>query len=215
MSVNSPPLHVEPLHLLVKSRAPSRGAGQPREPAGQDHESGKRGKRHPRPGPGGPAVLPVSNPGRPMVQATTSPLTASYARTRGHGSSKETYPTPSSRSLTCPRPWSGTWWPGGGTSWSLCRSERPSRWSRSRTTSDRRAAEPRAAEDEIAKFRIYPTVIPAYTYGVEPPSPPAPLPTFGPRLLLVANPAVSSEAVRLVLEAIFSGDFRPVLPASA
>ena len=56
-----------------------------------------------------------------------------------------------------------------------------------------------ATADEIAKFRIYPTVIPAYTYGVEPPSPSSPLPTFGPRLLLVANPAVSSEAVRLVL----------------
>jgi TRAP-type uncharacterized transport system substrate-binding protein len=72
-----------------------------------------------------------------------------------------------------------------------------------------------ARRDEVAKYRIYPTQIPAYTYGVEPPSPPAPVNTFGPRLLVVANEAVSPKVARLVLEAIFSSDFaqyyRPAL----
>jgi hypothetical protein len=62
-------------------------------------------------------------------------------------------------------------------------------------------------EDEVAKYRIYPTHIPAFTYGVAPPSPPAPLSTFGPRLLLVAGESVPPRAVRLILEAVFSGDF--------
>lgn len=56
-------------------------------------------------------------------------------------------------------------------------------------------------------------MIPAYTYGVEPPSPPATLPTFGPRLLLVGSPVVSSKAAGLVLEAIFSGNFAQYYPA--
>lgn len=76
----------------------------------------------------------------------------------------------------------------------------------------------RDAADDVTKFRIYPTLIPAYTYGIEPPSPPAPLPTFGPRLLLVAHESIPTKAVRLVLEAIFSTDFaqyyRPPLDPS-
>ena len=70
----------------------------------------------------------------------------------------------------------------------------------------------------MARFRIYPTLIPAFTYGVEPPSPPEPLATFGPRLLLVAHKSISPLAVRRVLEAIFSGEFaqyyRPPLDPS-
>jgi TRAP-type uncharacterized transport system substrate-binding protein len=72
--------------------------------------------------------------------------------------------------------------------------------------------------DEVNKLRIYPTAIPAFTYGIDPPSPAAPLPTFGPRLLLVAHESVPSRAVRLVLEAVFSADFaqyyRPPLDPS-
>jgi hypothetical protein len=61
--------------------------------------------------------------------------------------------------------------------------------------------------DDVTRFRIYPTLIPAFTYGVEPPTPAEPLPTFGPRLLLVAHESIPARAVRGVLEAIFSGEF--------
>jgi TRAP-type uncharacterized transport system substrate-binding protein len=85
--------------------------------------------------------------------------------------------------------------------------------------SDRHARPGSPSErDEVAKYRIYPTQIPAFTYGVEPPSPAAPLTTFGPRLLLVAHESVSPRAARLVLEGVFSSDFaqyyRPPLDSS-
>ena len=74
------------------------------------------------------------------------------------------------------------------------------------------------SEHDVARSRIYPTQIPAYTYGVEPPTPAAPMLTFGPRLLLVGNEKVPPRAVRLVLEAVFSTDFaqyyRPPLDPS-
>lgn len=77
---------------------------------------------------------------------------------------------------------------------------------------------PRDDADDVTKFRIYPTVIPAYTYGIESPSPPTPLATFGPRLLLVAHESIPTQAVRLVLETIFSTNFaqyyRPPLDPS-
>ncbi|MGO9601406.1 MAG: TAXI family TRAP transporter solute-binding subunit [Isosphaeraceae bacterium] len=72
-----------------------------------------------------------------------------------------------------------------------------------------------ADHDDVTRSRIYSTLIPAFTYGVEPPSPPEPLPTFGPRLLLVARASVPKQTVRLILEAIFSSEFsqytRPAL----
>jgi TRAP-type uncharacterized transport system substrate-binding protein len=75
-----------------------------------------------------------------------------------------------------------------------------------------------AGHDSITRSRIFPTSIPPYTYGMEPPAPAAPLVTFGPRLLLVANRDVPSSAVRLVLEAVFSAEFsqyyRPPLDSS-
>ncbi len=73
-------------------------------------------------------------------------------------------------------------------------------------------------EDDVARSRIYPTLVPPFTYGINPPTPPAPLPTFGPRLLLVANEAVPGRAARLLLEAVFSPEFsnfhRPPLDPS-
>lgn len=72
--------------------------------------------------------------------------------------------------------------------------------------------------DEIAKYRIYPTEIPAFTYGIEPPAPAGSLATLGTRLLLVANVSVPTRAVRSVLEAVFSSEFahnyRPSLDPS-
>jgi TRAP-type uncharacterized transport system substrate-binding protein len=70
-----------------------------------------------------------------------------------------------------------------------------------------RSAERGQGSDDVNRFRIYPTVVPAFTYGIEPPSPPAPLITFGPRLLLVAHESTPSRAVRLALETIFSPNF--------
>jgi TRAP-type uncharacterized transport system substrate-binding protein len=79
-------------------------------------------------------------------------------------------------------------------------------------------ADAKRKREEVARFRIYPTLIPAFTYGVEPPTPSEALPTFGPRLLLVARESVPARAVRRVLEAIFSSEFaqyyRPPLDPS-
>jgi TRAP-type uncharacterized transport system substrate-binding protein len=77
---------------------------------------------------------------------------------------------------------------------------------------------PNGKKDKVDRLRIYPVMIPAFTYGIEPPSPPAPLATFGPRLLLVAHESTPNKAVRAVLEAVFSRsfsqDFRPPLDPS-
>jgi TRAP-type uncharacterized transport system substrate-binding protein len=76
----------------------------------------------------------------------------------------------------------------------------------------------RRETDDVTRSRIYPTLIPAFTYGVEPPTPAEPLPTFGPRLLLVAHESVPARAVSRLLEAIFSSEFaqyyRPPLDPS-
>jgi TRAP-type uncharacterized transport system substrate-binding protein len=77
---------------------------------------------------------------------------------------------------------------------------------------------PTRRHDDVTRSRIYPTLIPAFTYGIEPPAPAAPLATFGPRLLLVAHKNVPATAVRLLLEAVLSTDFsqfyRPPLDSS-
>jgi len=62
-----------------------------------------------------------------------------------------------------------------------------------------------AADIDIT--HITDAVIPAYTYGLEPPTPARPLPTVGARLLLVANQAVPDEAVERVVEAMFEARF--------
>ncbi len=60
---------------------------------------------------------------------------------------------------------------------------------------------------DVTKLQIHTTSIPAFTYGVEPPSPPMEFRSFGPRLLLVAHQAVPSQAVRRLLETVFSPHF--------
>jgi TRAP-type uncharacterized transport system substrate-binding protein len=81
-----------------------------------------------------------------------------------------------------------------------------------------RSQSPGRKADAVDRFRIYPVMIPAFTYGIEPPSPPSPLATFGPRLLLVAHESTPNRAVRAILEAVFSTsfsqDFRPLLDPS-
>ncbi len=48
---------------------------------------------------------------------------------------------------------------------------------------------------------------PPFTYGVDPPTPPEPLHTLGTPLLLLAHAAVPSDAIELLLEAIFESRF--------
>jgi TRAP-type uncharacterized transport system substrate-binding protein len=62
-------------------------------------------------------------------------------------------------------------------------------------------------EGDISKTRIYPIKIPRFTYGMNPPMPADDLPTFGPRLLLVANEQVEARAVCQVLETVLSPAF--------
>jgi TRAP-type uncharacterized transport system substrate-binding protein len=62
----------------------------------------------------------------------------------------------------------------------------------------------RHKEHLIDKGRTYAVSIPAYTYSVEPPVPPSPVPTLGSRLLLVAHKDVDPQAVRTLLEATFA-----------
>jgi TRAP-type uncharacterized transport system substrate-binding protein len=64
-----------------------------------------------------------------------------------------------------------------------------------------------AIPSEVTRLQIHTTSIPAFTYGVEPPSPPMELRSFGPRLLLVAHQSVSSSAVRRLLETVFAPQF--------
>lgn len=53
--------------------------------------------------------------------------------------------------------------------------------------------------------------IPAYTYGVQPGVPPGPIETLGTRLILVAHRAVDPASVVDLLEAIFTTDFSHVV----
>jgi TRAP-type uncharacterized transport system substrate-binding protein len=56
----------------------------------------------------------------------------------------------------------------------------------------------------VDKGRTYAVSIPAFTYGVEPPGPPAVVPTLGGRLLLVAHKDVDTQAVRALVEAVLA-----------
>jgi TRAP-type uncharacterized transport system substrate-binding protein len=56
----------------------------------------------------------------------------------------------------------------------------------------------------VDKGRTYAASIPAFTYGVEPPVPPAPVPTLGGRMLLVAHKDVDTQAVRALVEAVLA-----------
>jgi TRAP-type uncharacterized transport system substrate-binding protein len=74
---------------------------------------------------------------------------------------------------------------------------------RNRGSSDLASAE----ASEVAKLQIHTTSIPAFTYGIEPASPPMEFRSFGPRLLLVAHEAVPARAVSRLLETVFSPHF--------
>ena len=59
----------------------------------------------------------------------------------------------------------------------------------------------------MRREHTYDTIIPAFTYGVEPSVPPESLHTLGTRLLLVAKAEVPSEAIARLLEVIFASRF--------
>jgi TRAP-type uncharacterized transport system substrate-binding protein len=74
------------------------------------------------------------------------------------------------------------------------------------------------ASRSIDKQHVYSTTIPAFTYSVEPPSPPEPLQTVGTRLLLVAHQSVDPEQVKRLLECLYRSNLikaeRPVIDAT-
>lgn len=76
---------------------------------------------------------------------------------------------------------------------------------------------PPGRTSRIAKGRIGTTTIPAFVYQVEPPVPPAPLSVLGTRLLLVAHKDVDPQAVRRLVDAVYTTEFasasRPPLDA--
>lgn len=84
-------------------------------------------------------------------------------------------------------------------------------------TGDGPSAEGGGATEVVERFQIVETVIPAYTYGVEPGVPAQPLTTIGTRLLLVAREDLDERAIERVLDAVFSTEFsqtaRPPLDA--
>ena len=67
----------------------------------------------------------------------------------------------------------------------------------------------------LREGRLHPATIPAFTYGVDPPVPPTPLPTVATSMLIVAHRDVPEAAVQLLLTALFESDFarRANLPA--
>ncbi len=63
---------------------------------------------------------------------------------------------------------------------------------------------------EVDRGSVIDTVVPAYTYTMEPPLPAEPMHTLGSRLLLVANDRVPPGAVERMLDAVFSTRFAHV-----
>ncbi len=67
-----------------------------------------------------------------------------------------------------------------------------------------------AAQGGIVMGRIQAVTLPAFTYGVDPPVPNAPLPTLGARLLLVAHKDVPAKAAYQLVEATYASQFGQV-----
>jgi TRAP-type uncharacterized transport system substrate-binding protein len=70
---------------------------------------------------------------------------------------------------------------------------------------------PGGPADEVRREHVYDTVIPAFTYGVEPGVPPGPTHTLGTRLVLVAREGVPAEAVGRLLDVLFASRFAEVV----
>jgi TRAP-type uncharacterized transport system substrate-binding protein len=76
---------------------------------------------------------------------------------------------------------------------------------------DQAAPRPAVPRRHVDKGRTYATTIPAFTYSVEPPVPPAEVPTLGTRLLVVAHKDVDAQAMRKLVEATFETEFAKVV----
>jgi TRAP-type uncharacterized transport system substrate-binding protein len=63
-----------------------------------------------------------------------------------------------------------------------------------------------AGDGRIVLGRVQPTIIPAFTYGIEPPVPDRPLPTLGTRLLLVAHKDVPAREAFQLVEEIYASE---------
>jgi TRAP-type uncharacterized transport system substrate-binding protein len=63
------------------------------------------------------------------------------------------------------------------------------------------------APARIDRDQVVDTVVPPFTYGVDPPDPPEPLHTLGTPLLLVGHASVPSDSIELLLEAVFESRF--------
>jgi hypothetical protein len=63
-----------------------------------------------------------------------------------------------------------------------------------------------AKKGEIVLERIQTTLIPAFTYSIEPPVPDKPLATLGTRLLLVAHKHVPGRAALELVQATYASD---------
>jgi hypothetical protein len=75
------------------------------------------------------------------------------------------------------------------------------------------AAKAAAAGDKghhVEKSYIYDTVIPAFTYGVDPPVPHEPAHTLGTRLLVVAHKTADARAVQQLIDTMFTSPFAMV-----
>ena len=79
------------------------------------------------------------------------------------------------------------------------------------TLDERRSPASGDPANEVRREHVYDTVIPAFTYGVEPGVPSAPVHTMGTRLLLVARAGVSAEAVERLLDVLFASQFSRVV----
>jgi TRAP-type uncharacterized transport system substrate-binding protein len=66
---------------------------------------------------------------------------------------------------------------------------------------------PSFSRGHIVMGRIQTVTVPAFTYGVDPPSPATPLPTLGTRLLLVAHKDVPPEAVSRLVDSTYASEF--------
>ena len=75
------------------------------------------------------------------------------------------------------------------------------------TLDESRAIAPGDPAEEVRREHVYETVIPAFTYGVEPGVPPAPTHTLGTRLLLVARTSVPAEVVERLIDVLFASQF--------
>jgi TRAP-type uncharacterized transport system substrate-binding protein len=59
----------------------------------------------------------------------------------------------------------------------------------------------------VEKHRVVACTIPAFTYQVDPPVPPTPIPALGTRLLVVAHQDVDAHAVRRLVETVYFSEF--------